>query len=110
MTVGRTDDERERDARLVRAYEAGAYSQAYENRDGATPVADAMAGLGRDAEYAAAFTLGYYAVHERHEVPAVDAAAYDRAAATEVALRLQELGVYDRCFLFDVAGGLGVAP
>jgi hypothetical protein len=89
---------RERDRELHRAFEAGAYAAAYETED----YCEATQGLGRSSfseAYRAAFTLGFFAVHERDEIPAGHLETYERALASEHGQRCVELGFADRCFL-----------
>lgn len=98
----------ERDREWYAAFTAGNYASAYETEE----YAEASAGLARGFtdEYRTAFLLGFFATHERDEVPAEHLAAYDRAATSEVAGRLTDLGVIDRCWLVVPGSVAEVAP
>lgn len=92
-------DRAARDRRLIAAFEAGAYAAAYETEQ----YHEAVVGLATNgddaAEYRAAFTLGFFATHEAHEVPDDARSAWEDAVGSSAAVRLGELGVHDRCWL-----------
>lgn len=98
----------ERDRALHAAFSAGNYASAYETTD----YAEASQGLTRsaDGEYRTAFLLGFFASFERDEVPSKHQAEYDAAATSDVAGRLVELGVLDRCWLVLPGPLAEVAP
>jgi hypothetical protein len=86
----------ERDRTLTRAFEGGNYANAYEGDDYSRHE-DTIAGF--SADYRVAFTLGFFATYERHEVPYEHAVTYEEAMAHPASERLRELGLLDRCFL-----------
>jgi hypothetical protein len=86
----------ERDRTLARAFEGGAYANAYQGEDYALHE-DTIAGFSVD--YRVAFILGFFATYERNEVPYEHAVAYEEALAHPASERLRALGLLDRCEL-----------
>ena len=78
---------------LSRAFDSGNYAAAYVTEDYERALHECCSE--RSDAYRAAFTLGFFASYERHEVPESHRDAYDAALASDAGKRCIAAGYID---------------
>jgi hypothetical protein len=84
----------DRDTRLSQGFSAGNYCNSYETQDydQAVKIRDLE---GSGPEFKTAFTMGFFASYELHEIPSTWRDAFDEAYHSELGQRVLELGYTD---------------